>query len=526
MSTTRGDATVDATGGSVSTTGEPSGGNAAIGVLAEVFGPGSGTALISLNGTSVTTAGANTPALLAYTSNIGSPTGGATIRLTNAVVRTTGATAQGAVASTNPGTNPSPASISMAGGSVTTLTAGSPALLANSQLGLSEVVVNGNGSISTAGATAHGIAATSAGSTVDVQVLSGAVTTTGAGSHAVSLSAAMSSASVTNGGTLSAANGDGINANAVSGGATIISSGDIIANASGTAVVRGSAAADTFTAKAGKLQGITLMGDGADTVNLTGTVDVTAASQFDGGAGADTLNIDGVSIRGFTGTNALANGSNLTLWESIHVLNSGTLTLTGDLLESASGASLTVDATSTLNAKGSPTGIYAVNGNLSNSGMVVLADTSAAADDVLTIANSYTGVAGSSVTLDTVLGDSSSASDKLVVNGSTSGTGVLKITNAGGLGAATTGDGILVVKVVGSSGATFVLDGDTISAGAYKYSLHKVGNDWYLQSQLAPQSPSANTSPVAVPTLGELALAILAAVLGLLGVRRTRLLKA
>lgn len=57
--------------------------------------------------------------------------------------------------------------------------------------------------------------------------------------------------------------------------------------------------------------------------------------------------------------------------------------------------------------------------------------------------------------LDTVLGDSNSASDVLEVNGNTSGVSTLRIVNANGLGAAATGNGILVVKVDGASNGVF-----------------------------------------------------------------------
>jgi hypothetical protein len=488
MSTTRGDATVQAKGGEVKTAGEPLGGNSAIGVLAEVLGPGSGNALVDLNGTKVTTQGSDAYAVMSYTGFGGVAAGSATIRTTNATLETNGANAHGLLAANFSAGNVAPVSVTMTGGSVTTK-----------------------------GGNAYGIYAQAAGGTADVQVLSGAsVSTEGATADAVWITSG-STATVTQRGTLSSASGDGIDVNGAAGGATITSSGDIIAPAAGAAVVRGSPAADTFTATAGALQGNTLMGNGADTVNLRGTVDVTQAQQFDGGTGADTLNIDGVSMRGFTGANNPANGSNLTLWEAINVQRGGTLTLTGNLLEAGSGASLTVDATSTLDAKGSPTGAYTVHGSLVNSGVATLADAPAAADDVLTVANNYSGAAGSSVALDTVLGDSSSASDRLVVQGNSSGTSVLKITNAGGTGAATTGDGILVVQVDGTSDATFELDGGTITAGVFEYSLHKVGNNWYLQSRLLP---SAGTT--AVPTLGQAALAMLAALMALLGGRRSR----
>lgn len=512
MATSTGDATVEVTGGVVETTGQPAGGNAPIGVLAEVLGPGSGNALAVVNGTHVTTQGDATYGVMAYTGFGGTAAGSVTLNTTNAVVETAGVNAAALLAAAYHGPRTAPVSISMHGGSATTKGATSAALTAYSidQSPVS-VLVDGGGLVDAKGVDSPGVLAQSVGSTVDVKLLSGTVQAAGVNSAAVQVISG-TTASVTNGGTLTSAAGDGIDASKATGGATITSSGNITATAAGAAVVRGSPVADSFTATAGALKGITLMDAGDDTVNLQGTVDVTGAPQFDGGAGVDTLNIAGLSMRGFTGANNPANGSNLTLWEAINVRGGGTLALTGDLFEPAAGAVLSVEAASTLDAKGSPVGAYTVNGDLRNGGTVTLADTPAAADDVLTVANHYTGVAGSAVLLNTVLGNSASASDRLVVQGDSSGASVLRISNAGGLGAATTGDGILVVQVNGASNAVFTLDGGTITAGAFTYSLHKVGNNWYLQSVAGPV--------VAVPTLGQFGLLVLAALLGAFGIRR------
>ena len=86
-------------------------------------------------------------------------------------------------------------------------------------------------------------------------------------------------------------------------------------------------------------------------------------------------------------------------------------------------------------------------------------------------------------------GDSATVSDQLVIKGDSllgPTPTMLHVTNAAGLGAPTVGNGILLVSVLGaSSPGAFVLDGDTIRAGAYVYSLVQVGKDWYLQSVAA-----------------------------------------
>ena len=121
---------------------------------------------------------------------------------------------------------------------------------------------------------------------------------------------------------------------------------------------------DTLTATGGTLVGNTEMGAGNDTMTLSGTADVTGAPQLDGGVAdvsttgveTDTLNIENITLRGFTaasddstGNLTETNNTNLTQWEVINVSNSGTLKLSGDLFaESNVGTLNIVDSTSTL----------------------------------------------------------------------------------------------------------------------------------------------------------------------------------
>ncbi len=264
-----------------------------------------------------------------------------------------------------------------------------------------------------------------------------------------------------------------------------------ISNGTLTGNLNAGAGNDTATASGGTLIGNTLMGDGDDVVTLTGTVNVTAAPQFDGGVGSDVLNVDGLNLRGFTaasndGTGNLTetNNSNLTGWETINVKNAGTLKLSNNLFTANNTGNLNVDATSTLDLKGNSPGIFTIFGTVNNSGMMTMAD--GAADDLTTITGNYTGVAGSQFAIDTVLGNDSSLTDKLVVNGNTSGATALSVTNAGGAGAPTV-EGIQVVQVDGASDGTFSLAAP-VQAGSYEYTLQKNGvstptdGDWYLRS--------------------------------------------
>ncbi len=371
-------------------------------------------------------------------------------------------------------------------------TAARPGLGVNQSGGV--LSVDGTATISTVNANAYGLSITAgvfesggaASASAGPSVLLGAgsaITTTGANADGIVTSSA-AAVLVTHKGTISSAAGDGINASAATAGATITSSGDITATAAGKAVVRGSPAADSFTADAGKLSGITLMGAGDDTTTLTGTVDVTAAPQFDGGAGIDTLHIDGISMRAFTAAaNNIAQGSNLTLWETIDVKNAGTLKLTGDLFTAANvGTFKLLDASSALDLQTASTATSTINGGFdSTSGQLKV---------------------------DTVMGDSSSASDVLHITGNTTGSTVVNINNLGGAGAQTTGNGILVVQVDGNSGGTFALAGGGMTVGQYYYTLKQVGKNWYLQSQLnvAPLTVQKQvTAPADAPFSGNIA---------------------
>ncbi|MFZ1891699.1 MAG: autotransporter outer membrane beta-barrel domain-containing protein, partial [Formosimonas sp.] len=247
---------------------------------------------------------------------------------------------------------------------------------------------------------------------------------------------------------------------------------------------------DSFTASGGALIGNTLMGDGDDVATLSGTVDVSAAPQFDGGAGADVLNVDGIALRGFTAASndGTGNNSNLTGWETINVKNKGSLKLSKHLFADTNTGDLNIDATSTLDLKGNSPGIFSIYGNVNNSGMMTMAD--GAADDETTITGNYTGVAGSTYAIDTVLGDDNSATDKLIVKGDTSGTSLLNVSKADGSTGALTDKGILVIEVEGASNGTFTMAAP-VQAGSYEYTLNQGGKNanaknWYLNSEIIP----------------------------------------
>lgn len=92
---------------------------------------------------------------------------------------------------------------------------------------------------------------------------------------------------------------------------------------------------------------------------------------------------------------------------------------------------------------------------------------------------------------DTVLNDDSSATDYLLVTGNTSGTGYIRVLNAGGIGSETL-DGIKIVEILGQSDGEFVkAPNHRIVAGIYEYDVARGtpttraggdNNHWYLTS--------------------------------------------
>lgn len=327
-------------------------------------------------------------------------------------------------------------------------------------------------------------------------------------------------ASVTNtGGSITSTSGDGIDLSGVTNGSTVNNSGNITATSAGNYAIRGSASGDRVTTTAGTLRGdiglgagddqlvasggslvgSTFMDSGNDTVLLAGSVDISRAPRFDGGAGDDALTLSGLSVRGFTGaTDDLAKGNNLTGWETINVVDGGTLKLTGDLFEAgpAGVRQLNIDSGATLDLKGGSPGVFTINGSLDNAGTVTFQD--GAGDDQATLTGNYGGNTGSVLLFDTVFRDDASATDRLIIQGDVSGQSTLNINHIGGSGAETT-NGIQLIQVDGSSDiSNFSWDIGNLQVGNYQYVLQQGSaadaNDWYLVSAVVPCEPN-NTCP-------------------------------
>lgn len=120
-------------------------------------------------------------------------------------------------------------------------------------------------------------------------------------------------------------------------------------------------------------------------------------------------------------------------------------------------------------------------GNVVNSGIISLSDTSSHTPDTLTINGNYVGNNGKLI-FNAKLGDDYSLSDKLLIHGNSSGTTNVSVNNVGGTGAQTI-DGFEIIHVNGSSTAGAFKQQGRIVAGAYDYTLKERDNSWYLVSQ-------------------------------------------
>lgn len=308
--------------------------------------------------------------------------------------------------------------------------------------------------------------------------------------------------------------GAGIQTATTAGNAVAINlfSGADVSAASGVAIVDGAGNATVTAPSGSKIAGEVRLGNGSDTLILQNGADIGGVTVLDGGDDSSTA--DGfVDVLTFQNVTLDASSMSFVNWETIN-LYASTLTLNSPTMAAAlGGAQLYVDSASTVVLGASMT----INDSVANSGTLTTAN--GTTGDAIVVTGNYTG--GGAFNLDAQLGDSASPADVLTINGNVTGTTTLSITNVAGLGAATTGNGILVVSVAGSSpDNAFVLAGGSITVGGFVYTLHKVGNNWYLQSAAVvtpPPPPPPPTPSRPIPTLSELGLGLSALLLAFTG---------
>ncbi|MCU4121292.1 autotransporter outer membrane beta-barrel domain-containing protein [Variovorax sp. N23] len=329
-------------------------------------------------------------------------------------------------------------------------------------------------------------------------------------------------------------------ANSYSGGTAI--QGGVLdmngASALGSGAVQVDAGAGLRMSNAATLatQAVTSQGN-VDVSNVTAA---TAIGSLSGNGdvllGARTLTVGGLNandtiggviqdggVAGGTGGNVVKIGTGTLTLTGANSYTGTTTVASGTLL---AGAANTLSAASAHSVAAGATldlaGASQTVASLANSGTVSLVGSTPGTR--LTVTGAYVGNNGT-LRLGTALGDSSSATDRLVLNGaaaSASGRTTMQVVNLGGLGAQTTGNGIEVVSALNGATTTaqttksaFTLAGGHVDAGAFEYTLHAAdasgaGDNWYLRSEttvpaptpvVTPNAPSAPSAPaVTVPT--------------------------
>jgi len=305
----------------------------------------------------------------------------------------------------------------------------------------------------------------------------------------------------------------------------------------GIAIGVGAAGTATVTvAEGGTLSG----NNGTTAINLaanaTGVATLNIGAAV-GGAAVAPGTVVASKINGGLGTAVVNFNHNASAYDfatpitgstSVNHVGSGTTTLTGVSdytgATNVAGGTLRAGAASVLSSASAHTvaagGTLDLNGfeqtlsSLNNAGTVSLAGSTPG--NTLTVTGAYVGNGGT-LRMGTALGDSSSASDRLVLSGpaaSATGSTRIQVTNLGGLGALTTGNGIEVVTATGGATTTaqstkdaFTLANGHVDAGAYEYRLYAAdasgaGENWYLRSTaLAVPGPAEEpgSTPGPVP---------------------------
>ncbi|MFK4808570.1 autotransporter outer membrane beta-barrel domain-containing protein, partial [Devosia sp. ZW T5_3] len=258
-----------------------------------------------------------------------------------------------------------------------------------------------------------------------------------------------------------------------------------------------------------------MTGAGSLTKDGLGTLTLTGANSYSGGTTitAGTLQLGNGGTSGSIVGN-VANSGVLAFNRSDAVTFGGTIAGTGGVWQVGTGqTTLTADSSGLSGVSRVYDGILSVDGTLGGSieviggrlqGIGQVGTTTNFAGGIiapgnsigtLTVAGNYLGNGGT-LEIETVLGDDSSSTDKLVVTGDTAGSTNVGVINVGGNGAQTN-EGIKIVDVGGASDGDFTLLGSytfegapAVVGGAYAYRLYQgslstpTDGDWYLRSAL------------------------------------------
>lgn len=276
--------------------------------------------------------------------------------------------------------------------------------------------------------------------------------------------------------------------------------------------------------------GVIVRGGGAATLNLNGGILRANRNESDFLRGFTTLSGGAEGVWFDTNGHAVGVGTAFTGAAGFNKLGAGSLTMrglstyagatvitAGTLRAGVAGALSAASAHTVANGATLDTaGLNQTVASLDNAGTVSLLG--AAPASRLTVNGAYVGQNGV-LRIGTALGNSSSLSDRLVLDGagaSASGSTTLQVSNLGGLGAQTTGDGIEVISAINGATTTaqttrdaFSLAGGHVDAGAYEYRLfaadaNGAGENWFLRSSTLATGPTTPAYRVEVPLFAAL----------------------
>lgn len=291
---------------------------------------------------------------------------------------------------------------------------------------------------------------------------------------------------------------------------------ETVINSGGTQAVANQASATGTTVHSGGLQIVSAGGRVTDTI-----VNGEALQRVYGGASANNTTISGTQVIFSQGTATSAvvenGGMQAVAGESYGTqVNSGgtqTVSAGGLAVDSVinSGGLLNLHGGSMLNntvIKGGAEvivrrhGQVTIGSDLYHAGDLLLSD-NGAAGNILAVNGKYQGDNGI-MRFNAVLDSDISLTDKVVIDGDSTGVTKVSIINQSGRGAATR-EGIELITVTGNSEGEFVQDGRTI-AGAYDYLLgrgkgEQNRNNWYLTSYTRPEMGSYSANILAANTL-------------------------
>jgi autotransporter family porin len=370
-----------------------------------------------------------------------------------------------------------------------------------------DITING-GTVTATSATGRGLVARDAGSTITAT--NGVAITTAGGTGAdVSAGAAL---------VFGTANvqviGAGTAGVMVTGlGTTFDSTGAYISSAQSTGVrlIDGGVATLTDTTIAAADNAITLTSATVDnsTLNVSGGQLHSAGSSIVAQTGVHSLTVaNGAQLQANNNTlvEVLDGASLSTVFDGVDLAGALTAAPTGTLdlsMQNNTAFNGTITHGGTTWVDGASAWMLSGDSDVQSlalAGTLGFAEPGGGVFKTLTVHGDYAGNGGT-LSLNTHLAADDAGTDRLVVEGNTSGTTNVQITNAGGAGVHTTADGIQVVRVDGTSAGTFALAGRAVG-GAFEYSLHHGGvadpndGDWYLRSSLTPETPVDPEPPV------------------------------